>query len=257
LFTAQDYQDQLLDPDALREALKVTNINLRDQRRKYQELDIKLADAHRTIRDEQAISRGLMDENTALEEQIEGLKDENLVLRQRLASVMSSESDFVMSGGSGESSDGVKRSGSKRHSKSGSHELKDRMKQRINKGNPEAEASSSKSSHKDLEKKRERRSSMSQDTRKEPYIEKLPRADRRDRGRGPPLTTRGFEGSNYITDPPLRSSSTVGMDAAAMSPRSGVSSSHNAYPIAGDYYPSVLPPKTDTKNSSGRKHRDR
>ncbi|KAK9778167.1 hypothetical protein SCAR479_05137 [Seiridium cardinale] len=255
IFTAQDYEDQRYNVRALQEALDSSNDDVGRYKKKVGDLDQELSSSRKIVREQETKMRGLITANETLKDthkgllkEIESLKDENFDLRQRLTTYSPSDPEYMMSGGSGESSDGVRRSRSKRHGKNDSQELKDRMKERINKGNQEAEASASKSTHKDSEKKRERRQSVSKATRK-PYIEEPPNTDRRER-RGPPVTTRGFDHLNYTTSPPASSPARV--DHAASSPRSSGPSSYASYaPSSGDYYPAPLPPK----NSSTRKHR--
>lgn len=255
MFTAKDIEHQRNDVNALREALDAANSNLRLERRRNVELDLKLTEAHRAHREEVRDRDGqistLLAENSSLIARGQALHDENRELRQQLIADIASDG-YQMSSGSGEFSDDPRRPRSTRHSKQESHDLKGRMKERINKGNIEAEASSN-SSHKEADKKRERRQSVSKGVRK-PYIEDAPTV----KSRGPPASTRGFEHVNNYTTAPLPSSPLAYGADSAMTPRSNHSTvpvSGGSYTMNGDYYQEPLPQKLQSKHSSShRKH---
>lgn len=247
IFTAQDIRVQRNDVGALQEALDAANTHFRTERQKNCELDAKLAGAHKAqrevARELEAVredNSNLSTENSSLRARNQALENENFELRQ-LATGSAASDSYVMSGGSGESSDGIHKSKSHRHSRHESQEMKEQMKERINRGFSEAESSTPRLSRKDSVKKSGHRRSESK--ARTPYIEEAPTV----KNKGPPVTTRGFEQVYYTTAPP--GSPSV---ASSSTPRSFA-----PFPVGGDYYPEALPPKPKSSKHSSSKHHNR
>lgn len=263
MFTAQDFDHQRFSVHALQEALGASNETVDKYKKKSAELDKDLSTARRTVREQEATIRGLVTENSTLKDDkvllqhqlaelrndYDDLSQENFDLRQQ--SLGPADSDYMMTSGSGESLNNLERSRSKRHhSKHGNKNMTDRLKERINKGNPESEASSSKS-RKDPEKKKEHRRSESKTRRS--YEE--PPADRqlRDKTR-PPVTTRAYEG-NYTTTSGIGSPISSRLSSSIMAPRSSqaTTSIYKPTQTTGDYFPQPLSPEKH-HSERGRRH---
>ncbi|KAI1867816.1 uncharacterized protein JN550_006957 [Neoarthrinium moseri] len=251
-FTAQDREDQSLNVHALQEALTTANQHLREQKKKNLELEQQLSACRKELRETNASLREKHDEsttlradNSALRTQAQVDQDTMYTLRQTIAYYQESESEYLMSGGSGESSNGGKTSKHKSHSKHDGEDMKEKLKDRINRNNNEAEAST-KHSHRASQvsqKKPTRARSSSRSTRtREPYIED-PSMDRT----RPPSTmaTRGFD---HYTTSPMTPALTSRIDQPMMSPvprthQPGVSYTVGGYPSSGNYVVTPLPPK--------------
>lgn len=249
IFTAKDIEDQRFNIRALQEALESSNGDVTRYKNKAQSLDTELSTARRTIREKETLLRECITENQTLRKENDNLRldndslrDENYDLRQQLTDPSLYDGEYMMSGGSGESSDGVKRSKSKRRSKP---DMKDQMKVRINRGNPEVEATSSKP-RKDSDK--ERRPRRSESRTRPPYIEEAPTIGK-DRSR-PPVTRHP---GNYTTEPSVSSRTSMQANASVMTPRTTHGVTYNQSTTTGDYVPYALPPE---KHSSerGRRH---
>ncbi|KAI0130297.1 hypothetical protein BJ170DRAFT_593810 [Xylariales sp. AK1849] len=261
-FTVQDREEQWRNPRALQEALDTATEALEKYKKKCLELDQAVSTGKKDLRESEARWRAQCDhneelkqENGLLREQViahkdafDDMRDQRDDWRQKYLSETSPVSGVpMMSGGSGESSDGIKRTKSKRDS---GKDQKARLKERINKGTVDSEAPSSKSHH-GSHKTRERRRSISVSTSsRTPYIEEPPK----DRSR-PPLT-RGYD--NYTTAP-IASTSISRTDAyVAIStvPRTTEPTVSSTYRTAGyqtgDYVPHPLPP--DNHSERGRRH---
>ncbi|KAI4597715.1 hypothetical protein KJ359_003990 [Pestalotiopsis sp. 9143b] len=250
-FTAQDYDTQRFNVGALQEALDSCREEKGKYKKRVSELDAEVSMYRKTTREQETEIRTLRDENTTLRHQRDKYQNEAYDLRRRLAP--SSESDYMMSGGSGHSSNGLSRSGSRRQE---NQEQKERLLERMNTVNPPPEPAA-----KDPARK-QRRSSMSQ--KRSSFIQELQADERAARGSGPPVTTRGFDRidtSNYTTSSAGMSSPISSRAEASMSPRSSTVSynTYNTTTTSGDYVPERLPPKprVESNSSSSRKHRSR
>ncbi|KAF3011868.1 hypothetical protein E8E14_006529 [Neopestalotiopsis sp. 37M] len=234
---AQDYDTQRFNVGALQEALDSCREEKGRYKSKATDLDAQLSATKSSLREKELENRTLREENTTLRRERDSFESEVHDLRRRLAP--SSESDYMMSGGSGESSNGLNRTRSKRHE---SQEQKSRLLERINTVNP---------NEPNRDSTRRRRSSVSQP--RTPFTREVLVDDRT--LRGPPLTTRGFDRfeNNYTTSPTIRAEA-----GSVSSPRSATSSMNTFNTaISGDYVPEPLPPKpkVESKSSSSRKHR--
>ncbi|KAI1445742.1 hypothetical protein F5Y02DRAFT_98995 [Annulohypoxylon stygium] len=137
-FTAEDYEDQLFNVDALQEALGQANKKVDYYHKKYVESDTELTKAHRVARDTEKLYReecdrnerlqrtikNLEDERDAQREQIKELKadydvmrDERDEYRQRYHTAIEPVIDSNMRGGSGEPSSPRLRRSTSRHDK--------------------------------------------------------------------------------------------------------------------------------------------
>ncbi|KAF7530496.1 hypothetical protein G7054_g9544 [Neopestalotiopsis clavispora] len=237
-FTAQDYDTQRFNVGALQEALDSCREEKGRYKSKATDLDAQLSATKSSLREKELENRTLREENTTLRRERDSFESEVHDLRRRLAP--SSESDYMMSGGSGESSNGLNRTRSKRHE---SQEQKSRLLERINTVNP---------NEPNRDSTRRRRLSVSQP--RTPFTREVLVDDRT--LRGPPLTTRGFDRfeNNYTTTSP-----TIRAEAGSVSSPRSATSSMNTFntAISGDYVPEPLPPKpkVESKSSSSRKHR--
>ncbi|ETS85382.1 hypothetical protein PFICI_03407 [Pestalotiopsis fici W106-1] len=240
-FTAQDHDTQRFNVGALQEALD----SCREEKGKYKskahDLDAQLNACKSTLREKELENRSLREENSTLRHQRDTFESEVHDLRRRLAP---SEPDYMMSGGSGESSNGLGRTRSKRQD---GQDQKNRLRERINMVNEPAPSN--------RDSIRGRRLSMSHTTAPYPRdtVDSRP-------SRGPPLTTRGFQhidatNNNYTTSAPVGSPTTFRTESLS-SPRS-TTSTLNTFMTGGDYVPEPLPPKpkVDSKSSSSRKTR--
>lgn len=284
-FTEQDRQTQRSNHGAVLEALDRANEKNEKYKKKLYDVDSLRLTAISTVREQNGKIAGLQEENASLKQDKAVLQQDNTALREQnevlrvqgheyrttiheltdRTNALELENDdlrrnvryypepidpeAMMSGGSGESSEGLRRSRSKRSSRHGSKDFNEHMKERMNRNNPEAQASSSKPSH-GSQKKEHRRSASK--VRKQPYIEEPPP----DRTR-PPLTTR-FD--HYTTTTTLTSPKTSRYDPPQMSPVPRTTNPTvnpyqvTGYATGGDYVPTSIPPE-QRPTSRGRKNR--
>jgi hypothetical protein len=261
-FTDQDREDQRYNVHALQEALDAANKNLRDQKKKNLTIDEALSNSHKIIREKEIMIRNLIEQNdnmkheiVAARNQIDEHKDafndmriERDEWRQRCLSLEEPvDSTAMMSGGSGHSSEGIKRSKSKRDSK----DQTDRLKTRINKPSKGEEPSSPKLARSSSRRRRSLSIDPSTSSRR-PYIE-----EPEDRSR-PPISGGSRHYPNY-TAASLVSPTIARMEAVAMSnvPRTSYPAVPPIYQTAGyqqqqqqggDYVPLPLPEHRGRRN---------
>ncbi|KAK8129366.1 hypothetical protein PG999_001746 [Apiospora kogelbergensis] len=185
-FTAEDLERQRHNPRVLVEALQAKDDDLA---RSKQEKTVLVAENHKLRSDRKALDKefkSVADEasnlqarvnalevsNEQLQAENEKLKSENYQLRRRSGTSVTSEPDYTMSGGLGESSAGIPHR-TKSKSKQESPEI-EHLRKRITPPKGEPKRSSSK-----------RRGSSSAPKDRTPYIEDMTSGDRYGRSRPP------------------------------------------------------------------------
>ncbi|KAH8678254.1 hypothetical protein BX600DRAFT_431542 [Xylariales sp. PMI_506] len=192
----------------------------------------------------------LLRDNHLLAEQNKGLLNENAYLQQRVHDLDAS-ADYLMSGGSGESStgsSGLKRSKSKskrdraaeKVAEKEDEDLEVRLRDRLNGPSTKSSSGHHRSSSGQHKKSGSRRASMSSNR---PYIEEAPRDPTR-----PPLSR--IETHHYYTTAPpqMGSPHTLTSRPKKSSPRSSTISDSETPRYTGDYIKYPLPPDVSHKS---------
>ncbi|KAI0543828.1 hypothetical protein F4679DRAFT_79531 [Xylaria curta] len=261
-FTVRDYNVQSNNVDALREALTDAIKDIDHWKNKYQKKNNEQTETRRKHRDTETLYRESVERNQTLQAKAESMQDrmekQDVALdiantrisdlEDQLAdwkeryqnlddlyeSVRHSANASIVSGGSGDHSMGLSAPRSHRDKKE-SEEMASRMKERINRENPDSGSShasrSSRGSEATVSSKRtSHRTSVSASDNK-PYIEKMPRASTNS------LTSPRQHGSYSLTTAERTSTS-------SSSRRHNTGSSRTGNREHGDYIAHPLPDRS-------------
>ncbi|RYP13318.1 hypothetical protein DL767_010804 [Monosporascus sp. MG133] len=191
-FTAHDYQDQHSNIYALQEALDRATENVEHYKKKCRDLNNEVSNINKTNRETEALFRAQCDRNEQLEQELslireqykelqadyDDLRDKYSDLQQRYTTETRPVDSPMMSGA------GDRPTRTKSKHGHDDKQMKDRMKDRLNRDG-QKDDTSSKSSH-----QHSRRLSRAPSTSRKPYIEEMP----------PPVSSKSSRShSNYKT----------------------------------------------------------
>ncbi|TRX92256.1 hypothetical protein FHL15_006871 [Xylaria flabelliformis] len=262
-FTVRDYNVQSNNVDALREALTDAIKDIDHWKNKYQKKNNEQTETRRKHRDTDALYRDAIERNQTMQAKVDSMgdrmekqdvaldiantrisdlqaeladwKEKYQILDDLYESVRHSANTSIVSGGSGDHSMGLSAPRSHRDRKE-SEDMASRMKERINRENPDSGSShasrSSRSSEATVSSKRTgHRTSVSASDNK-PYIEKMPRASANS------LASPRQHGTYSLTTAEKASAS------SSSSRRHGTGSSRTGNREHGDYIAHPLPDRS-------------